>query len=213
MKNLIIIIFLSFLTACGPRTNVTKSWSSTDAPGKPLNKVMIVAIMPEKDRILREQMEQKLAENFAAEGYTTTSAYAEYGPKALQGLNEAQALKKIKSSNIDGVITISLLDREKEESYAPGKVTYFPFANRYNRFWSYYTTYFKRVYSPTYYTTGTNYFIETNLYDVVFNKLLYAAQSETFDLAKAQNLAATYSIAIVKNMKEKKLLNKNSTKP
>ena len=178
MKKLGVVLFALLLAACGTNTSITNSWNAPEAQ-KPLNKVMIIALMPDKDRELRQNLEQKLAESLSMEGFNTSSAYNQYGPKGFEGLKEKDVLAKLKSSGVDGVLIISLLDKEKEKNYVPGQVSYYPGVVRYNRFWGYYTTYSRRVYSPGYYNTSTKYFLETNLYNVQNNKLMYSAQSET----------------------------------
>jgi hypothetical protein len=203
------ILLFTLIVSCRTTTNVTNSWTSKDAPRKPLQKVMIVALMPDDERTLREKLEQQLATNFAGQGYMTTSAYAEYGPKAFEKLSETKALKKISASNIDGVLIVTLLDKEKEKGYRPGSVSYSPLNSRQYRLWNHYTTSNARVNSNNYYSKDTKYFIQTNLYDVKGNKLLYAAQSETFDKTSADKLASNYAKAVVENMQEHDLLLKN----
>ena len=48
-------------------------------------------------------------------GYTAISALQEYGPKAFDNLTEKEALEKIKTSGANAVVTIVLLDKQKEK--------------------------------------------------------------------------------------------------
>jgi hypothetical protein len=211
MKRMIFLCLpILVLLSCSSSTKVTNSWNAANTEHKPLNKVMIIALTANKDRTLREQLEQRLAEGLSAEGYNTTSAYFEYGPKAFEGMKEQAVLRKLSTSGIDGVITVSILDKEKEKNHIRGTVTRQPMRVRSGRFWGDYNARYNRIYEPGYYTTSTKYFIETNLYDVTTNQLLYSAQSETFDPSSAQSLAINYSKAIVKDMKEKQLLKSSS---
>lgn len=200
---------LLLLFACGPSTNITNSWRSGDTTlaHKALRKVMVVGLVAGKERALKEQMESRLAANLTGEGYTATTATAVFGPKAFENLRESQVIRKLRSSGVTGVITITLLDKDQEENYVPGRVEYYPAMVRYNRFFGYYRTYYNRVYNPGYYTNTTKYFFETNLYDITGNKLVYSAQSETFDPSSAESLAADYAKAIVRNLKAKQLVN------
>src|SRR4051812_36508776 len=109
MRLATIMFLMTVAVSCSKNTSITNSWNSEDA-SKPLNKVMIVALMPEKDRDLQQNVEQKLATNLALEGFNTVSAYAQYGPKAFQDQKEKDVLQNFKTSGVDGVITISLLD-------------------------------------------------------------------------------------------------------
>ncbi len=166
---------------------------------------MVLGLFNDKDRSIRTVMEQELTDRLQAQGLEVMSAVEEYGPKSFQGLDEEKALQKLRSANVDAVITITLLDKEKERNYVPGTVTYQPFATRYNRFWGYYQTYYTRMYEPGYYTSNTKYVLETSLYDVKQNNLLYSSQSETFDPSSINSLANSYSKLVVKDMTSKNI--------
>jgi len=63
---------------------------------------------------VRNQMEKQLAEELKANGINAVTAYGLYGPAYFQDLTEKEVLKKIKGTNIDAVITINLIDKNKE---------------------------------------------------------------------------------------------------
>ena len=171
---------------------------------------MVVALISDKDRRLREHLEAHLVGDLIDNGYDAMSASSEYGPKSFENTNEPDVLKKLHNSNVDAVITISLLDKSKETNYTPGNVTLQPYAVRYNRFWGYYQTYYDRIYTPGYYTTDTKYFFETNLYSLENrdNNLLYSVQSQAFDPSSVDNMADDYGKKIVKDMVKKGVLSK-----
>jgi hypothetical protein len=62
------------------------------------------------------------------------------------------------------------------------------------------------VYTPGYTEQRTDYFFETNLYDLNGNKLLYSAQSQSFDPSSASQIANDLSKAVVKDMQKKGIL-------
>lgn len=169
---------------------------------------MVVALLNNADRPLKQQMEDQLAQELTVQGITATTAYHDFGPKSFAGMKENQVINQLKNSGIDGVITIVLLDKNKEKNYVPGNVRYEPqtvYVRR-SRFYGYYSTYYNRIYTPGYYETNTNFFFETNLYDVSRNKLLYSAQSESFDPSSVESMADKQSKLIVKDMKKNAVL-------
>lgn len=198
------VIFTLILAAC-TSTKITSSWKST-AAGKNFNKVMVVGLIKESDRTVRERMEQHMIGDLKELGYDAVSAYDVYGPKAFDNLDENAALEKLKNSNVDAVITIVLLNKEKETFYKPGVIIRTPYANRYNRFWGYYTTINDRIYSPGYYETTTKYFWESNCYDLTSKELLYSVQTQSFDPASKESLAHDYGKMIVADMVKKSVL-------
>jgi hypothetical protein len=207
MKRVLVLMMPLFLllAACSS-TNVTNSWKDKSVEQASFRKVLVIAMLPEKDRSLRQQMENELVDDLAKKGYSAMSSYAEYGPKAFAGMGEKQVLQQLDRNKIDGVITVSLLNTEQSEDYVPGSVRYEPYAVVYNRFYRSYQTYYNRIYTPGYTDKQTNYFFETNLYDVNSNKLLYSAQSKSFDPSSASQIANEVSKAVVKDMQKNGIL-------
>ena len=208
MKKTIIYLimpFLLMLAACSSSHRVTSSWKAQDLSGVPsINKILVLGVINEKDRRIRENMEAQLVQDLTAKGYSAVGSMNEFGPTSFQKMTEETALKRLKSSNFDAVIIITLLDKSKERSFVPGSVRYQPYAVRYNRFWGYYSTYYDRVYTPGYYTTDTKFLFETSMYRLENkdNDLLYSAQSEAFDPGTAEEMASSYGKSIVNDMEK-----------
>lgn len=207
MKRVLVLMMPLFLllAACSS-TNVTNSWKDKDIEQASFRKVMVIAMVPETDRALRQRMEDQMVDDLVKRGYNAVSSLSEYGPKAFAGMNERQVLQDLNKGKIDGVITVSLLNTEQSENYIPGSVRYEPYALVYNRFWGYYQTIYNRVYTPGYRDRQTNYFFETNLHDVRSNKLLYSAQSKSFDPSSAKQIANDVAKAVVKDMQKNGIL-------
>lgn len=203
--KIIALILLVVLMGCSS-SKITSSWTANNTVAKKFNKIMVVALIKESDRTIREKMEQHMIGDLKELGYNAVSAYEEYGPKAFTDMAENAALDKLKNSNVDAVITIVLLDKEKERQYIPGRMIYTPYASRYNRFWGYYTTISDRIYSPGYYQTNTKYFWETNFYDMNTKELLYSSQTQSFDPASSETLGHEYGKMIVANMVKNNVL-------
>ncbi|WP_153796854.1 hypothetical protein [Foetidibacter luteolus] len=204
MKKLIILALPALLSLAGcSSTKVTDSWSdNTEKPA--LKKILVLGLFNDKDRNTRMQMEEQLAEDLRAYGYDAVTSFNAYGPKSFGNMSEDKALKMLRNSGIDGVVTITLLDKSKERNYVPGNMAYNPYP--YRRFWGYYSYYYPRVYQPGYYETNTNYYFETNLYNIDNNKLLYSAQSQSFDPSSTRVLADEYAKTIVKDLKKKNII-------
>ena len=201
LKFLSILCGIGLIVSCGSSTKVTSSWKSNNAPSSTasLKKIMVLALLPEKDRNIQQTMEKGLVEKLAEKNIQAFSAYEQYGPSRFSK-DEKQALNQFKKSGADGVITIVLLDKQKERDYVPGNVMGRPYGLYYNRFWGYYNNLYDRVYTQGYYETNTNYFFESNLYNLKSDKLLYSAQTESFDPNSTEQLAREYSKSIVEDM-------------
>ena len=132
---------------------------------------MVVGIIKEADRTLRERMEAHLAGDLRNAGCNALSAYATYGPNGLEGMSEADVLAKFHDEGLDAVVTIALLDKQKEQTYVPGGIVR---TSRHNRFYGYYRNTYDRIAVPGYYVQTTRCFWESNLYDLHAQKLAFS---------------------------------------
>ena len=168
---------------------------------------MVLGIIREKDRSLRQQLEINFADDLKSMGYDAVSAMAEYGPKSFERVEEDKVADRLRKSGYDAVLTVSLLDKQKEQTYTPATVNYEPYTQLYyGRFGRYYTTMYDRVYTDGYYSTNTKYFLESNFYDISSGDLLYSGQTKSFDPTSAEALAMDNSKKILKDMKSEKII-------
>lgn len=173
---------------------------------KAYHKILVLGLINEPDRTIREKMEEHIVGDLKGLGYNAVCSCNEFDPKAFENINEQEALEKLSNSGIDAVLTVVLLDKAKEKYYIPGRVYYSPYVIYHNRFYGYYRTMYDRVYQPGYYETSTKYFWESNFYTLEGKDLLYSAQSQSFDPASASSLSHEYGEMIVKDMVKNNVL-------
>lgn len=206
LKRVYIITALIFFAGCST-SKITTSWKAPDIEHRVYEKIMVVGLINETDRQIQEKMENHFVNDLKDLGYEAVSSLATFGPKAMDSLTEEQVLAKMKAVNADAVVTIVLLDKEKERKYVPGKVTCAPYSY-YSRFSNYRNSMRQRIYEPGYYITDTKYFWESNFYDMRTDKLLYSVQTASFDPDNAASLGHEYGQLIVKDMVKNKVLEK-----
>ena len=207
IKFLLPVFAAAFLFSCNS-TRVISSYKDPAAPVKSYHKILVLGIFQQKDRSIRQQTETALANRLKDLGYDAVTAMDQYGPKAFEKVPEDQVADKLRSSGFDAVITTALLDKKKDQQYQPGRVSYQPVGVYYNRFGRYYSTVYDRVYDPGYYTTSTDYFLESNFYDISSGNMVYSVQTKAFDPSSASDLASDNSKRIVQDMKDKGILSK-----
>jgi hypothetical protein len=167
---------------------------------------MVVGIIRDADRNMRSVMETHIVNDLKDRGFPAFSAYEEYGPKALQGMNEEAVKEKLANEGVDAVITVVLLDKQRERYYVPGHVFYSPYITYQNRFWGYYRSINTRIETPGYYQQTAKYFWESNFYDLHTKKLVYSVQTESFDPSSAESMAHEYGKKIVQSLLDEKIL-------
>ena len=200
-----ILTIISFVVSC-TEIRVTHSWKALEAGPNKFNKILVVGLLNNSERELRQQMENHLQGDLEELGFTAVTSIREYGPKSFENMKEDDVMNKIENGGIDAILSVVLLDRQRERYYVPGRVFYSPYYMRYNHFWGYYGVMYDRIYSPGYYQTSTKYFWESNLYDLKTKKLLYSVQTESFDSDAASRLAHQYGKKIISDLEKQGVL-------
>ncbi|PZR25565.1 MAG: hypothetical protein DI535_17925 [Citrobacter freundii] len=194
-------------------TRLTSSWTAKEHHSPQYSKILVLGLMTDPDRRIREEMETSLVNNLRNLGYEAVCACEEFGPKAFESISEQDALAMLNDNGFDAVLTVVLLDKKKERSYIPARVYYSPYSMYHNYFWGYYSTMYGRVYSPGYYVTDTRYFWESNFYILGDSpQLLYSSQSQSFDPSSSIKLSSEYGKIIVNDLIKEKVIAKNTVK-
>jgi len=208
MKRIKLAGVALILIVCGCATSkITSSWKAKDAVPHKYNKILVLGLIRTADRTIKEHMENHMVGDLRALGYQAVSSAQEYGPKAFDNMDEQAAISKIKNDGVDAIITIVMLDKEKEKSYVPGHIYYYsPYSYYYNHFWGYHTAIYRRIYEPGYYVMNTRYFWESNLYEMDTQQLVYSVQTQSFNPSDSDNLGHEYGQLIINDMKKQKVL-------
>lgn len=208
--HLMLVIFAALtITSCSS-TKVISSWVTRNPPAHVLDKMLILAVMT--DREVMDRTEHEMVRQLKEHNINASSSLDVFGPKRFKGLNEDEVVYKLKDSGYTSVMLVSVLDKEKETNYVPGTYYYphyYPgYYPGYMHFYSRYSSIYGSIYSPGYYTTTTKYILEADIY--VLNDghdaLIYSAQTRTEDPYSAQNLAETFSKSIIEEMRVKGLV-------
>jgi hypothetical protein len=204
MKKLMVLVLVACLTACGPATQITGSWKNPNQHAKKFNSVMVMTLTQNLEA--RQTVENDLAAALNANGIKTLKGMESIPPGFLdeKEFDKQALLEKIKKTGAEGIITITLINRETETRYVPGSYGYTPVTRfgYYGRFSGYYTTWYPTIYSPGYYEQNKIYFMEVNLYDAASEDLLWSAQSETYNPNSIAQFSKEFAEVIVNKMRE-----------
>lgn len=210
MKKYLIFIFAicSFFTISCSSTRLVSSWALPGATAHQYKKVLVIGLTGAKDREIRESVENAVAKKINEYNINAVTASSKYGPRTFQNMSDEEAGKLVKDDGFDGIIMLALLDKNKEQSYTPGRISRTPYAIVRSRWTRNYRVLYDRVYTPGYYTTSTSYELEANFYDADKNELQYSAQVRSFDPGSAAALSSDFSKAIIDDMVNKGLIAK-----
>lgn len=180
---LALLIGSRLLVGCGASSRITGSWKSPDAGGARHQKILVAAITSNTGA--RQTVETDLVNQLRRKGIQATRSIDVFPPSFTQGTlpPRGEIIERIRQTGHDAVLTASLLDSDSDTRYVPGTIGYAPVRVHpyYGNFYGYYGHFYPQVYTPGYYATTETYFLETNFYDAASEKLLWSAQSATYD--------------------------------
>jgi hypothetical protein len=194
MKFYVIGLLLAGMFACSPTTQIVKSWRD---PGATVSssgsyKGLVVGLV--KDESSRRIVEDALVRRLNGKGVASYTVITE---EMIKAAKEDQLAEKLAQGGFTHLLIVRLADIEKETSYVPGTTT--AYYRGYGRYYGYgagvYTT-------PGYYTTDKNYFIETAVYSVSPDKLLWTGTTKTVNPSKMDQTINEIAETVAEQMRK-----------
>jgi len=184
------------LAGCGPSTQLQNVWTPPDVQPVDFRKVLAVAVTSEPSirRSMEDAMVALITRAPATQSYLVLSE-AEYN-------NQDAAKQKVLAEGFDGAIIMRVVRMDSQQSYMPGT----PMPAPYYSPWGYWGYSYSYAYSPGYMVTDEYVTIETNLYSLKDDKLLYSAQSESLNPDNINDLVGSVAEATVAEMHSRGLL-------
>lgn len=205
LSKLLAAFFVStFIFSCNS-TKITSSFKTDNAIAAPYSHIMVWAILTEKDSIVRKQMETHLVNDLIGKGYHAVSSVQVYESKAYKKFTSKEIVDEFKTTGIDAVITLVLLNKEKEDKFYPAGV-FNQSINNDGKLDKYYSTIYEKVFTPGYNISSTNYFWEANLFQVANDDRIYSVRTSSFNPASTEALAHKNGQVIIKDMIKKKVI-------
>jgi hypothetical protein len=210
----LMLVALLFFSACGTTTSVTGSYVAPNVNKTAFKKVFIAALTPNTSA--RNIVESQITDYLNSRGIAATKSLSVFPANfhsSGDDKDQALVIRNIRRSNCDGILTIALVNKETETRYVPGTsypVYGYPY---YGSFSSYYAYGYNTFYSPGYYDTSKIYYIETNLYDTATEKLVWSAQSKTYDPTSLDSFLESYKKAITQQFLKDGFVNPYAKNP
>jgi len=188
---LLLLISATFLLAsCTTTTVMSNVWKDKTYQGNPQK---IAVIMVAKSPDMRNLFEDRFSGELNARG---NNAFQSYTIIPMEQLRDKELVKsKIRSSGADTVLISRLVDTKTIESYNPGMIYVVPAS--YYDWWGYYAV----VFADYGYTGNVAVaYIETNVYDVKTEKLIWSGHSKTERTEGEQQLITAFIKLMIKKL-------------
>jgi len=205
MKKMFLILCAAVLCSC-QTSKITATWTDKNVSPKKYNKILVLGILKDNDSELQSKMEKHLAGDLNDIGYSAFAASDVYPPGTFVKGDTIKAVEALNSKGFDAVLTVVLLNKEKEKHYIPGRVIYTPYAPYHDRLDLYYYSMYDRIQTEGYYESATKIFWESNFYDRNSKKMIYSSQTESFDPGSKESLAHYYGVLLANNLVKSKIL-------
>jgi hypothetical protein len=203
MKNVHLLMLILLLGGCSANRTVT-NWKTQHIAPSAYHRIMVVAILPDEDSLVRDNIETSFSTALSNLGYNTVTALSEFGRTGLRDLGEDETYIKVRDRGIDAVVTVALVNKTREISNVPAAAH-----NYRNNF------YFNRIfqYKDNLTQPGTNtrneqYYWECLLFDI--SKLEASIAVQTIPSSKPAQLKMGNDLArrLIRKMAKEKTLKK-----
>jgi hypothetical protein len=193
------LAFSALLGACSPTTFVS-SWKSPTAQPLQPGGAKVAAVVMMQDEPSRRSAEDTLAREISSHGALGIPMY-----KLLPDGNpndEAQAKAALESAQVEGVVVMRPLGVTKDVTVSP---TYSgPY---YSGYWGgYYGHGWGSPYGPTTVYTDTTVSVETLIYSLKQNQLVWGGRSKTTNPENVNQLVSEVAIAAADELSEQGLI-------
>jgi hypothetical protein len=163
------------LGACGSSTHFTSTWRPGDAQPVAAVGMTIATVFMNEDEGVRRIGEGAMAEQLTRYGTHPVPSYTMI-PDDVTRDSEA-ARDRMKREGVDAVLSMRVISSRQVVSYSPGYWS----APYYGSLWGYWGYGWNSVYAPGYLHTDTEVVVETLLYSLEQDKLIWAGISETLN--------------------------------
>jgi hypothetical protein len=189
-------LMLSFV-ACSPKAKVNSSWVDPSLKGYNANNVLVMGVT-------KDEIRQKLYENVFVDQLAKNNVRAMAGYKVIGTVSEPNREiieAAIKKTGASSVLITDVVDKKSETHTFRGSTYYRP-----TGYYGYYGRAFTRVHVSASDVTNTVVRLESHLYDVSTDSLVWSAQSEAVNPELLRTDFERLIGLLVADMKEKGLI-------
>ena len=219
MVNIFCIGFIAVFITCLPGCSSSKkasvavigSWVKKDSlPTTPVNSVFITVLTQNMN--VRSTLENELASAAEANGIKAVRGLSVLTP--VTGVPDSVLIgaftRKLHETGCNRLLLVSLLDSKNETKYVEGSsYTYNPYSYGYYGFYpAYYASTYNTISTPGYYVTDNTYYIESNLYDVATQGILFSIQTKAVNPDDINKASHQFATTLVDELKSNGLLKK-----
>jgi len=196
---LVLVILAAATIAVVQAAKFTSVWVAPDISSIGFAGKKVAALVITKDDGLRQSAEEALVRQLDALGIQGEASYRLAPAPVLQDKDKARAwFEKV---GVEGVVAMRLVSADKVTTYSPATFT----TGYYGSLWGYYGYSWGVAWSPAFSSEDTKIVVETLIFSVPKDKLLWAGVSETTNPKNTDVFMKDLVSKAVKEMKKQGL--------
>ena len=191
------LICSAFLIVSCAGTELTQKQVGSAYKGEPVSDILVIAITGNEHN--RRSFEKRFVAQLKRVGVDAISSVdAIQMPPDLELKKEA-ILTAVRQYENDAVIITHLIGKEEKEVYTRG-------GSPHGGYYDYYRTRYSYAHDPDYAGTSTTVRLETNLYEVKTEKLIWSGKSKTWSQNTKDQVIKEVIKAVINELQKNKLI-------
>jgi hypothetical protein len=192
-------------TAAFAGISFTSTWRAPDAGPLNFRGKKVVALVISKEEAVRRGAEDYLAREITQRGATGVQAYGLIPAEVTQDKEKAKEI--LQKAGVAGVVAMRVVGRDQQMS---GNAASFYSGPAYATFWGsgYYSWGWGGVYDPSYLRTDTIVSVETLVFSLDQDKLVWAGVSQTTNPKQVPEFIKQLTAKVASELKKEGLINK-----
>jgi hypothetical protein len=201
MRQFCLALFVLVAAAATAAPTFLSVWKSPEVSRLNFAGKKVAALVITDDQPLQQSAEEALTRELTARGVTALPSYRIVPREEIKSAEKARGW--FERQTVEGVVALRPVSREKEKTYSSVVWS----SGYYPSFWGYYGYGWSNLYvAPVSSRTDTVIVVETLIYDVTRDRLVWAATSETRNPKTLQSFITELVAAAVSEMKKMKLV-------
>ena len=193
------------MTACASASSFTSVWKNPDAEPVSLTGRKVLAIVQIRDEARRRQGEDLLAADITKRGGLGIASYTLF-PSMARTQVETAAQERAKAAGIAGMVIMQFRGVERTRTREPNPNYVWRNDPYFRHPWGAWGRGWNSVWEPTTVRTDINVLVETRVYSLEQEKLLWAGSSGTMNPSGSNDVIRDLSEAVAKRLESSGVL-------
>ena len=190
--------FAFLVSSCaGTGTELTQKQVDNAYKGKPASNILVIAITGIEES--RRSFEKKFVAQLKSVGVDAVSSHDAIPMPSNLKMKKEAILNACEQYKNDAVIITHLIGKEDKDVYTRG-------TTEPHGFYGYYGSRYTSSHHPGHLSTTTTVRLETNLYDVKTEKLMWSGQSKTWSKESKDRIMNDVIKAVINKLKKNNLI-------